>query len=163
MVHFCLFSNSTRLLAATTLRNVLGILRTFDTSLKHADYRLSTLSMLITALLITSMLIPAINMLYSHITSCWRHKRSRRDSLRTRKYCTHHAGISLYHFQVVGFFSCPDSPMSALFSLSLCVSEPSDQKRAAKETSDKTKNWTEKHDMRVDPQKTSTNTETSWH
>ena len=51
------------------------------------------------------------------------------------------------------FFSCPDSPMSALFPLSLCVSEPSDQKRAAQESSGKTKNWTEIHDIRVDPQK----------
>ena len=40
MVHFCLFSNSTRLLAATTLRNVLGILRTVDyrvTDYQQAD------------------------------------------------------------------------------------------------------------------------------
>ena len=81
------------------------------------------------------------------LTSCWRHKRSRRDSLRTRKYCTHHAGMSLYQIWSSAFLSVltSNSPMSSSLSLSLCQSEPSDQKRAAQETKPKMnrKSWHE--------------------
>ena len=107
--------------------------------------------LLITALLITSKLI-AINMLRStndHYIPLLLHAEGTKDLaeiLSERESIAHTMQVfftmQVYFCIIFGrlFLSCRDSPMSAPFSLSLCVSEPSDQKRAAQGSSDKTKN-----------------------